>query len=279
VSFRTLPLAAGEFVLANAALKACPSRPAGEALLKKLAVLAPRFPHDDLARLTLSRAQIDWGNPQDAVLALNAVLQGDDTNFEARYLLGMANLRLAARNEGDARRGYVQSAQRHLQRARELNPQSSEAAFAVFKAEVAATDDPGKAALDGVISAWQAAREVDALARSAALAYAFGGKAEEAHQALVSLAQNVRDAPSAEWAQQWRSRLEAGVTRGDILAEMRRDAAHDAPFKEWTIDKERVMQAVERSAGMERADAIIKDVARQNDSATGTTAPGSTGNR
>jgi len=269
VSFRSLPRAAGEFVLANAALKACPSREAGEALLKKLVVLAPRFPNDDLARITLSRAQIDWGNPQDAVPQLDAVLQMDDANFEARYLLGMANLRLAERSEGDARRAHVLAAQRHLQRARELSPLSPEAAFAVFKAEVAATDEPGKAALEGVVSAWQGAREVDALGRSAALAYAFAGKADEAHRALGSLAQNVRDVPGADWAKQWRSRLEAGVSRGDILAEMRRDAAQEAPFKEWTIDKERVMQNVERASGLAAADSIIKELARQNDAATG----------
>jgi hypothetical protein len=180
VNFRSLPRAAGEFVLANAALKSCPSPQAGALLLKKLAALGPRLPDDDLARLTLSRAQIDWGNPLDALPHLNAVLQGDDTNFEARYLLGMANLRLAARSEGDARRAYLQAALGQLQRARELSPQSSEAALAAFKAEVAATDAPRRAALEGVIAAWQAGREVAALGRSAALAYAYAGKADEA---------------------------------------------------------------------------------------------------
>jgi hypothetical protein len=249
VKFQALPRAAGEFVLADAALKACPSRPAGEALLKKVAGLAAQFPNDDLARLTLSRAQIDWGNPQDALPALNALVLGEGANFEARYLLGMANLRLAERNAGDARRGYLQAAQGHLQRARKLNPQSPEAALAAFKTEVAATDAPDSAALESVIAAWQTAREVDALARSAALAYAYAGKADQAHQALVALAQNVRDEPAARWAKQWQGRLEAGVSRSDILAEMRRNPTPDAPFKEWTIDKKDVLQSVEFISG------------------------------
>ncbi|WP_457445750.1 hypothetical protein [Roseateles sp. P5_E4] len=261
VRFHALPRAAGEFVLADAALKACPSRPAGEALLKKVAGLAAQFPNDDLARLTLSRAQIDWGNPQDALPALNAVLQGEDANFEARYLLGMANLRLAERNVGDARRAYLQAAQAHLQRARGLNPQSPEAALAVFKTEVAATDAPDSAALEGVISAWQTAREVDALARSAALAYAYAGNADEAHHTLVSLAQNVRDEPAAQWARQWQGRLEAGVTRGDILAEMRRNPAPDAPFKEWTIDKKDTLQSVEFISNAEASAAFLETMA------------------
>ncbi|WP_457393263.1 hypothetical protein [Roseateles sp. P5_E1] len=277
--FHALPRAAGEFVLADAALKACPNRPTGEALLKKVAGLAVQFPNDDLARLTLSRAQIDWGNPQEALPALNAVLQGDDANFEARYLLGMANLRLAERNEGDARRAYLQAAQGHLQRARGLNPQSPEAALAVFKTEVAATDAPDSAALQGVISAWQTAREVDALARSAALAYAYAGNADEAHQTLVSLVQNMRDEPTAQWARQWQGRLNAGVTRGDILAEMRRDSVPDAPFKEWTVDKESVMQKVELSYALEMAQPFIKATQEQQGKAGQPASDLSGGNR
>ncbi|MDR7295936.1 uncharacterized protein YjiS (DUF1127 family) [Pelomonas aquatica] len=261
VRFRALPRAAGEFVLADAALKACPSRPAGEALLKKVAGLAAQFPNDDLARLTLSRAQIDWGNPQDAMPALNAVLREEDGNFEARYLLGMANLRLAERTAGDARRAHLQAALGHLRSARGLNPQSPEAALAVFKAEVAATDAPDSAALEGVISAWQTAREVDALARSAALAYAYAGNADEAHRTLVSLAQNVRDEPAARWARQWQGRLEAGVSRGDILAEMRRNPASDAPFKEWTLDKKDVLQSVAFISNAEAGAAAIETMA------------------
>lgn len=264
VSVRTLPRAAGEFVLADAALKSCPGRQAGESLLKKITLLAGRFPNDDLARLTLSRAQIDWGNAEDALPHLSAVLKDDDANFEARYLLGVANLRLSARHEGDARRAYLETAQQHLQRALASNPQSSEAAFAAFKAAVAATDEPGGAALQGVITAWQSAREVNALARFAALAYAYAGNADEAMNTLGPLAQNTRDRPLAQWAKQWQGRLEAGVTRGDILAEMRRDVAPDASVKEWTIDKEGVMLAVARNHGLQSAESFIKEQSRAN---------------
>jgi len=263
VSFRTLPRAAGEFVMADAALRSCPDRQAGEALLKKVSALAARFPDDDLGRLTLSRAQIDWGNPQDAMPRLNAALKGDDADFEARYLLGMANLRLAERNEGDARRSYLEAAQRHLQQARELRPQSSEAALAAFRAEVAATDEPSGAALQGVISTWHSAREVDTLGQSAALAYAYAGNADEAYRTLASLAQDVRDEPSARWAKLWQSRLEAGVSRGDILAEMRRNVAPNASFKEWTIDKESVMQKVRLNYGLEAAQPFIQQLQEQ----------------
>ncbi|HEY4083004.1 MAG TPA: hypothetical protein VGM81_20155 [Burkholderiaceae bacterium] len=280
VNFHTMPLAAGEFVIADAALRSCPDRQAGEALLKKVSALAARFPDDDLGRLTLSRAQIDWGNPQDAMprlnaalnaapnAALNAAAKGDDADFEARYLLGMANLRLAERTEGDAGRSYLEAARRHLQQARELRPESSEAAFAAFRAEVAATDQPGGAALQGVISTWLTAREVDTLGRSAALAYAYAGNADEAYRTLASLAQDVRDERTARWAKLWQSRLETGVTRGDILAEMRRNPAPDASFKEWTIDKDSVMKRVELNYGLQAAQSFIQDLQNQQNRET-----------
>jgi hypothetical protein len=264
VSFRNLPRATGDFVLADAALKACPGREAGEALLKKVAALSARSPGDDLARLTLSRAQIGWGNAEDALAPLDAVVRGDAAHVEARYLLGLAHLRVAGRSEGDAKRSHLQAAQLHLRRARELNPRDPQVAFAAFQAEVAATDEPGSAVLTGVISAWQAAREVDALTRSAALAYAYAGNADEAYRTLGPLAQNPRDEPMARWAKQWQSRLETGVSRGDILAEMRRTPATDAPFQEWTLDQERVMQKVARAYGMEAAEPVIREMQRQS---------------
>jgi len=209
----------------------------------------------------LSRAQIDWGNPQDALPALNALVAADEANAEAWTLLGMAGLRLAERSAGDARRAHLQVAVGQLQRAHTLNPQSSEAALAAFKAEVAATEAPGSAALQGVILAWQATREVDALARSAALAYAYEGNADAAYQALSALAGNAGDSPQAQWARQWQGRLSTGVARRDILAEMRRDPVPETPFKEWTLDKKSTMQAAELAAGLEGAQSFMQQQA------------------
>lgn len=261
---QTLSRPAGEFVLADAALKACPGPAAGQALLRQVTELAARFPDDAQGRLTLSRAQIDWGDPQAALARLETDLEdGGGGTFEARYLAGMANLKLAARSQGEARLGFVQAAQRHLRLARASNPRSPEAALASLKAELAAVEMPDPAALKTVISAWRTAREVDALAASAALAYAYAGQADEADRVLAALTQKVRDEDAARWLSQWRKRLEAGVTRGEILAAMRSDPLPGAAFKEWTVDKESAMQKVELAHGLEAADAFIKDQQRQ----------------
>jgi hypothetical protein len=101
------------------------------------------------------------------------------------------------------------------------------------------------------------------LAGSAALAYAYAGKADDAYRSLGVLAQTVNDPPTARWARQWRSRLETGVTRGEILAEMRRDQAPDEPVREWTVDKGGVLRKVELSSGLEAAQSFIRDQQQQ----------------
>jgi tetratricopeptide (TPR) repeat protein len=257
--FHVLPRATGEFVLADAALKSCPDPKAGAKLLQKVTALAGKFPTDDLARLTLSRALIDWGDPRDAVPRLEDLLKDDESHFEARYLLGAAKLRLAERSEGDARRGHLEAARRHLLQARELNPLSPVVALALLKVEVSAAGEPARATLEGVTASWQSAREVEMLTRSAALAYAYTGHPDDAYAALASLAQNERSDPIAQWARQWQVRLEMGVSRGDILAEMRGTAPADTPFKEWTVEKDDVVRDMALIAGLEEVARLLSD--------------------
>jgi hypothetical protein len=264
ISFRSLPMADGEFILADAALKSCPGHRAGEALLQKVGDLARKFPNNDAGRLTLSRAQIDWGNARDALPWLTAATQGSKAGFEAFHLLGLANLRLAGQHNDAAGKAYLDAAQRNLSRALELNPASPEAAFALFKATVNATDEPSASALQGVIAAWENAHEVNTLAGAAALAHAYAGNVPKAKWALRMLARNVRDPDMAAWAKQWQSRLDAGASRADILAEMRREATPLASFKEWTIDSTSVMQTVVYNAGLEDAQHYLDGQAQGN---------------
>lgn len=237
VKFQILPRAAGKFILADAALKSCPGPQAGAELLQKVTALAARFPADEFAQLTLSRAQINWGDPQDALPRLETLLKDEETHVEARTLLGTAHLRLAERSEGGARRTHLQAARRHLQQVAGSDAPAPDVALALFQTELTTAERPDGTTLDRLTTAWRAAREVDALTRSAALAYAFAGKGDDAHAALALLALPSRDDPLARWARQWQSRLEAGVSRRDILAEMRAAAPADLPFRDWTMEK------------------------------------------
>jgi tetratricopeptide (TPR) repeat protein len=257
IAISTLNRAAGDVVLANAQLKSCPDRKTGEALLSALGRQSGAAVNNEFVLLTLSRAQIDWGNPEQAIAPLTALLRAKPRHAEALQLLGMAELRLAARQQGPASAARFDAARRHLAQAQKLDPGSSEAAHAVFKAELGAQAVPSKLALASAIAAWKNAPEVSSLARSAALAYAYAGKADETETVLALLTLNSEDAASAAWARQWRSRLAGGVSRDELVAEMRLDAAAPS-FREWTIAASDLLRTVECHINVENARGAIE---------------------
>ena len=262
VNISTLTRAAGDVVLASAQLKSCPERKTGEALLGQLNHLSIKDTNNEFVRLTLSRAQIDWGNPDDAVAPLTALLRAQPRHVEAMQLLGIAHLHLAERQQGAGRDAHLDAARRYLAQARELDPASSEAAYALFKAELATGTQPGELALASAIAASNNAPEATGLARKAALAYAYTGHADETETILAALAQNRKDAAAAAWATEWRRRLARGVGVADLMAELRRDDAA-TPVKEWTVAASDVMDAVKCKGDLENVRANIDQIVDQ----------------
>lgn len=253
IAFTGLPDAATGYVLMDAMLKACPGRAAGEALLRKMSANPGGTPNHPLARAALSRAQIDWGNPQDAIPYLSTLVRDDKANAEALYLLGLANLRIASRQQGAARTGTLEAARRHLVDAVNADPASAEAAYALLRTELDSDEELTETAMTAAQLAWSNGREVSEYARAAALMYAYAGNTAKSRQALNVLAHNRRDPAMAAWASEWQERLVAGVSHDELLAELRRPPAQDAAFKEWTIANDSVMQAVVSGAGVESA--------------------------
>jgi tetratricopeptide (TPR) repeat protein len=252
VNFTALPEAASDFVMLDAAVKACPARPAGEALLGKIADLAGKFPKNEFAQMTLSRARIAYGDPKEALPWLTQAVVKNAGNFDAVYLSGLANLRLAEQNQGAAMQTYLQAAQHQLLNARELNPESADAAYAYFRAELLGRSELSDTALESALTAWHSAREVGAFAKYAALTHAYLGNTSQAKILLKTLALNTLDPQTATWATSWQQKVAAGASRDDILAEMRAEQAVPA-FKEWTIDTKSVMATVRYNAGLDAA--------------------------
>ena len=257
IALRVMSRAEGEVVLASAQLKSCPDRPTGEALLGTLSRQFGKNTKNEFVLMTMSRAQIDWGNPDDAVGPLTALLSAQPQHAEALQLLGMAHLRLAAAQQGPAKDAQLDAARRYLTQARALDPASSEAAYALFKAELGDHATPSPLALSSAIAAWNNAREVSSLARTAALAYAYDGQTDRTASILALLAKNSEDATSAAWAKEWRQRLAGGVKRADLVAELRRGDAAPA-FKEWTVAASDTMRIIECNAGLEQARRVIE---------------------
>lgn len=262
IEFTSLPAAANNLLLADAALKTCPTPKAGMALLDRVRNEAKKFPRSDLAQFTLSRAEIDWGNPQDAIAFLTT--KANENNFDALYLLGRAQSKLAEQSQGEQQQAYLASAQANLLRAVALNQQSAEASYAYFKVGIQTQAIPNNEVLGAAIIAAQLQPEVSSYNRAAALSQAYLKQVSEAELSLRLMAANSRDPQMAEWAKTWQAKLEAGVTRTQVLAEMRLELTPAASFKEWTIANDEVMHAVELAAGMEAAAGFIKDQQMQN---------------
>ena len=270
IQFSSLSASADNLLLADAALKTCPK--VGESLLQKVRQEAKKFPNSDFAEFTLSRAEIEWGNPQAAIAFLTK--KTTNKNFDATYLLGLAHLKLAEQSQAveqkaeqpkveqqkvGQQKAYLESAQTNLLHALALNQQSAEASYAYFRAGIQAQAAPSNEVLGAAIIAEQLQPEVSSYSRAAALTHAYLKQVSEAELGLRLMAANSRDPQMAEWAKTWQAKLNIGVTRSQILAEMRRELVPAASFKEWTIASDEVMQAVELAAGMEAASSFIRD--------------------
>jgi hypothetical protein len=263
MTFVSLPRSTGLFVLADAVLRACPGRARGATVMQALERETPQFPDSAFAQLALSRARIDWGDPQAALPALAKISAHNDENVEAHALTGLANLRLAQRTDGAARAAYLDAAARSLARADALDPLAPDVTLALFTTDVLRGRAPDAQRRAAVSAAWAGAREVDALARAAFFAAVYDGDGEKAAAVLRVLTNNARSPQTAAWAAGWKQRLDAGVSTADLGPAVARDLRDDAPFDEWTIANANVMQRVEYNAGIEKAQRII-DMQVQN---------------
>lgn len=222
IDFTRLSRIEGEFVLASAALKACPSPDNGRKLLQRVQAAAADARAVDFAQVTLSRAQIDWGDPRDAIPYLTDAVQRKPYDEELSYLLGLAHLKLAESGAGDTRASLA-AARASLKQAALLASGTPAITYALFRASLIDPDTPPEHAMPLAIAAWRRGHDVVAYARAAALAYAWQGDDANAYRAFNTLVRNERAQVDAAWARQWLGLLERGVTQDHLLAAMRRE--------------------------------------------------------
>jgi hypothetical protein len=257
IQFSSLPMSANKLLLADAALKTCPSPSIGMSLLQEISTEAKKYPFSDFAQTILSRAQINWGNARDALPYLTSKAKG--TNFDAFYLLGLAQLQLAAQSQNEAQKNYLAEAQANLLKAQTINPLAAEAFYAYFKTGMRAQTPPTEEVLTAAIKAMRLTPEVNSYMRSAALSFAYLKKIPETEQVLDLMARNSRDSQMSEWAKTWQTKLNSGVTRSALLTEMRTDLTPNPRFVEWTVGSDEVMQAVQKSSEMAAIEGFLTE--------------------
>ncbi|MFO1389469.1 hypothetical protein [Cellvibrio sp.] len=248
IQFSSLPISANTLVLADAAIKSCPTPDNGKSLLQNIANEAKKYPTSDYAQTILSRAQINWGDAKSTLPYLSSIAKGD--NAEAFYLLGAAQLRLAGTSQGEEKTTYLKAAQSNLLKAISLNPTAAETQYAYFQAGLLAHEMPTEETFSAAIKARTLAPEVGSYLRVAALSHAYLKQIPETEATLDLMARNSRDPKMAEWAKTWQAKLSSGVARSALLAEMRTEIEPNPRFVEWTVAGDSVMQSVQKSAEM-----------------------------
>lgn len=132
IEFTRLSRIEAGFVLDNAALKTCPAPAAGKTLLARVQQKAAQAPAVDFAQITLARAQVEWGDPLDAIAYLTRVVGNDPYDPEPQYLLGLAHAKLADR-AGPDRQDQLAAARASLTDAALLAPEAPDVSYALFR--------------------------------------------------------------------------------------------------------------------------------------------------
>ncbi|MVW63476.1 hypothetical protein GPY61_26480 [Massilia sp. NEAU-DD11] len=252
IAITTMSATSGGFMLADAALKACPAPAQGEALLRTLTADAGAVPNVEAGQLAVNRARVDWGDPAAALPWLEKTARRADAGADVLLLLARAHLKLAARLDAGARAPHLGAARAGIARARERDPGAGAVALAALDLSLLADGKPSPEALDGVLTAWRTGRDSRTLARAAVLASCYQVDVPRAEHILRTLENDVRDPATAAWAAAFQRRLDGGLSLADIAAEMRLVPGVGG-FSEWTIDQVSVMRDVEYNAGLEDA--------------------------
>lgn len=258
VNVDVLPEASSDYLLAEAALKSCPSGAARQATIARVLDGAPP-PGPSVSVLvqrTVARALIDAGRPADALPYLDAALRKDDADADLHVLAGLAHLRLAGGGAAD-RTSRLAEARRRFARALELAPALPGAALGKLSVDIMAGGEPGQDAIDDVLTAWRGSRDVGGLGRTAALVYAWRGDGIRAANLLRSMASNGRDPYTAAWAADWQRRLDAGLTRDAIRAGLAAFPWSGPAFREWTVDATVNIDKIELSAGLRKVGTLF----------------------
>lgn len=243
-TFETLPPSADKLLLWQSALKSGATPAQGVRLLADIRTEAPRYPESDLARDTLDRAEILWGDPNRVLPALRQAAVDKPGDFETQYLYGRAELVLAQGATGDVRAQAFAAAKQAFLKAADIDNNSAPNIYAYFRAEILNYDQPNDASLSAAISAWQLAPDVDSYALMAGLAYAHMGHTETALHVLHTVADDTHGRSLAPIARTWITRLQSGVADTDIVAALKAGiVAPEGGLAQWTLANHAVLAA------------------------------------
>lgn len=122
VRVRTLPASAEDMLLYSVSMKYNKSPEEVTALLPRVRADAARYPDDRLAMVTLARAELRWGDKEEAEQVLKKLLEQHPADVEALSLLATLYIERAQPQTVNANVEQIREAQNYLRRALEADP-------------------------------------------------------------------------------------------------------------------------------------------------------------
>jgi len=203
ITMETLPASADEMFPLSIRLDYAQRGDDGPRVFARIRAAAERWPDDRLAQMTLAKAEVAWGTPEAAEVALTTVLAGDPADVEA--LRWMARLRMrAAAQAGDAQTRELMNGQARafLARALAADPDDYRIYLALGRTRRTAAGYPNENDLLTWATAVELAPQVGTVRGEASQAFAAAGQVDTAIALLLPLANDPHGGARAARARQ-----------------------------------------------------------------------------
>jgi hypothetical protein len=205
-----LPASADRLLLENVSLGMQTKRNLRARVLETIRNRAAVLAGDRFADLTLAKAEILYGDIAAGAETAEIYLKRDPADLEAVRLLGLAKLRLAAREqESGRRRTLLREAGRHYGQAYKLDPTDYQTLFFYAASRTAEPDYPTENTVNVLLEAHALAPQVLDIRMLLADALMRRGRFDEAKNVLAVVAGNPHRGKIAERAAQMIKAAEA----------------------------------------------------------------------
>lgn len=248
-TYYALPISADRFLLASAAIDACPSSERSAKILDFTRKNLEKYKTSEFAVNTNLKAEIRWGDFTSAADWLTKETNISKKDYAPFRNLGIAKMNLAANATSlEAKATYYREAKIALLKAYKIEPTSAEVSYLFYRASVLSEVIPSEESLGAALLAYKYNPNNDLYVKNAALVNEYIDNKVEYKRLLSLMANNKRNVEYRTWAANTLAQ-EASLTKETFLSEMRKVEPVDVQsFTSWTLASSQVMADFENAA-------------------------------
>ena len=213
-----LPAELSDLQLNRSLLATCMPQDQGKAVLDKLTAQKAALGGNIDFRLSLARAQLLFGKPEDAETDLGALVDAAPDNFEANYLLGRVYLKESDTAKGQERNDLIDAARGFFLAAYKINKLNAPNFYYLARSFSNKPGFPDQNAVNAANGAHVLAPGVPDYAVFAAFTNLATGKRDEAVALLTPFVSDPHDRKSAERFQKAIDAIKAGKTTNQVMS-------------------------------------------------------------